>query len=81
MDGPRVFEFTLQGIPILLSELDKIHDILMITTYFIRPIVSLSSTYIRNAKSQRVLSSNIEKYGNCSASIPLLLASEPGALI
>ena len=80
MDGPKVFEFTLQRIPKLLSELDTIqnrpHDY-----YLFHQANQFIVQHLRRKCKipfERFLS-NIAKFGNTSsASIPLLLASELG---
>jgi len=82
MDGPKVFEFTLQRIPILLSELDKIHGYPH-HYYLLHQANKFILQHLR--KKCKIPSecflSNIEMYGNTSsASIPLLLASELGGI-
>lgn len=82
MDGPKVFEFTLQRIPVLLSELDKKlgrpHDF-----YLLHQANKFILEHLRKKCkiSSDSFPSNIEKFGNTSsASIPLLLASEFGSI-
>lgn len=82
MDGPKVFEFTLQRIPILLSELEKNnghpHDY-----YLLHQANNFILQHLRKKckiPSESFLS-NINKFGNTSsASIPLLLSSELGSI-
>ncbi len=83
MDGPKVFEFTLQRIPILLSELDKInghaHDF-----YLLHQANKFILQQLRRKCKipDECFLSNIEKFGNTSsASLPLLLASELGGIV
>ena len=80
MDGPKVFEFTLQRIPVLLSELDqkigRSHDY-----YLFHQANKLIVEHLRRKCKVSKVScpSNIDKFGNTSsASIPLLLTSELG---
>jgi len=80
MDGPKVFEFTLQRIPVLLSELDqKIgqpHDY-----YLLHQANKFIIEHLRRKCKipRESFPSNIDKFGNTSsASIPLLLTSELG---
>lgn len=82
MDGPKVFEFTLQRIPVLLSELDK--KIGRPHNYYLLHQANrfMIEHLRRKCKIPREsFPSNINKFGNTSsASIPLLLTSELGTI-